>query len=118
MLLGMARVNFRRLDAHGAIDMHRDRRNLAFVFHLANGVYQLLGSADGECRNEKTATLRRGLSDHVTQLSFRFLRMHTIAVGRLDEQPIRALDRLRVLQYRPVITTQVARIENGSLPAV
>src|SRR3989304_8384496 len=88
MLLGMARVNFRRLDAHGAIDMHRDRRNLAFVFHLANGVYQLLGSADGECRNEKTAALLRGISDHVTQLGFRFLRMNTIAVGRLDQQPV------------------------------
>ncbi len=118
VLCGVARINPGRFYGHRAIEVHGNRPDLAGVFHFSNRIYQILRSADGKRRNQKTTALLGCFLDDIAQLSFRLLGMNSIPIGRFYQQPICRSRRLRVLENRPIVAAEIARIQESSLLAI
>lgn len=105
-----ARVDLVGADGHGAVEKHRLLRQAPLVVEAAKVIQQVLGAAHGEGRNQHIAAIAVGLLENPGQLVDGFLAaaVVTVAVGRLHQYYVGAVEEGRVLHQRRTGVAQIA----------
>ena len=85
-------------------------RKQSFRLDPPHIIKHLLCTSNGECRNHQIASLRKGCIDHLGKFDCVIRRgfMVSITVGRLHDHIIRVLDKLRILDERPVVISDIS----------
>ena len=110
-MLGMkAHVESGGVDRHRTVEIHRQILGyLAQALELPQIEQQRLGTPDGKGRNHHLATACNGAIDHLGQLQRRVgVIMPTVAIGRLEHQPIRGGRHLRYTHDGIVGSAEIA----------
>src|SRR5215831_12998567 len=116
----MLLVDFGGFDGHRAVQKYRKRSAFLKTEHPSEQTDQKLSAAYGECRDQDFAAARHGFLHYAYEFIHRIHKWPVIAVAvsGLQENQIRALERLVISKYRDPSRPEIPGKDHRLLAAI
>src|SRR5215831_11995180 len=116
----MLLVDFGGFDGHRAVQKYRKWSAFLKTEHPSEQSYQKLSAAYGECRHQDFAAALHGFLHDPDKFIHRFHKrpMIAVAIGGLQENQIRMLERLVISKYRDPSRPEIAGKNHRLLAAI